>query len=93
LTETNNPVSYGNFDPHSLCLRDPQAVARTTQKGCSFFSLFSTGTFTLVTYPDLKGTELMNETLAQYSSLMVMEKLYGQSTVRQILQHEQRMYR
>ncbi|MBW4601954.1 MAG: hypothetical protein KME29_20850 [Calothrix sp. FI2-JRJ7] len=46
----------------------------------------------LVTYPDLKGTQLMNETLAQYSALMVMEKLYGKSTVRKILQHEQRMY-
>jgi hypothetical protein len=47
----------------------------------------------LVTYPDLKGTALLSEVLAQYSALMVMEKLYGRSIVGRILEQEQTMYR
>jgi aminopeptidase N len=37
---------------------------------------------------DMQGTSLVVESLAQYSALMVMEKLYGPDQIRRFLKHE-----
>ncbi len=37
---------------------------------------------------DMQGTTMLTETLAQYSALMVMEKLYGRDEMRRFLQYE-----
>lgn len=41
---------------------------------------------------DMQGAEVLTETLAQYSALMVMKKNYGSDQVRQFLKYEQDIY-
>lgn len=40
----------------------------------------------------IQGSRTMDEMLAQYSALMVMEKLYGEDTIRRILKYELKSY-
>ena len=41
---------------------------------------------------DMQGATSLSETLAQYSALMVMEKEYGQDTMRKFMQYEMDNY-
>jgi ABC-2 type transport system permease protein len=45
-----------------------------------------------VTGADMQGATSLSETLAQYSALMVMEKEYGQDTMRKFMQYEMDNY-
>jgi hypothetical protein len=41
---------------------------------------------------DMEGAEVLTETLAQYSALMVMKQRYGEDQIRQFLKYEQDIY-
>jgi aminopeptidase N len=41
---------------------------------------------------DMQGSTLLTETLAQYSALMVMKRLYGENKIRQFLKYELDLY-
>jgi aminopeptidase N len=42
--------------------------------------------------PDMQGTTMMSESMAQYSALMVMEKMYGKDQMHKFLRYEMDRY-